>query len=64
MNNPFMFIHLVQISENMDKTKERRESIKVVQENFALRNKGLLRRVKIGLSHYFFLRKKPGETKT
>lgn len=48
----------------MYKTKERREFIKVVQGNIALRNNGLLRRVKIGLSHYFFLRKKPGETKS
>lgn len=44
----------------MYKTKERREFIKVVQRNIALRNKGLLRRIKIGLSRYFFLRKKLG----
>lgn len=48
----------------MYKTKERREFIKVVKGNVALRNKGLLRRVKTGLSHYFLFRKKPGETKS
>lgn len=44
----------------MYKTKERREFIKVVQGNITLRNKGLLRRFKIILSHYFFLRKGAG----
>lgn len=41
----------------MYKTKERREFIKVDQGNIALRNKGLLMRVKMTLSHYFYIRK-------
>lgn len=46
----------------MHKTKERREFIKVVQGNIALRNKGLLTRVKMTLSHYFYIRKEARKT--
>jgi len=39
------------------KSKERREFVKVVQGNITLRNKGLLRRVKIILCHSFYFSK-------
>lgn len=41
----------------MYKTKERRGFLKVVRGNITQRNKGLLRRAKIVLSHYFYFRK-------
>lgn len=44
----------------MYNTKERGEFVEVVHGNITLRNKGLVRRVKIILSHYFYLRKEAG----